>query len=374
MYKIIHLHTDPKFFYLSNSYQDKEFENVVIYLGEINDTIHDKLNSLKMKFKIYPKTEQSIVEISREYQRFNGAVIYDLCDFKQQFLNKFPKSFKFFWLFFGYEIYGQIPKKFLCKETFKNAYPINLSVYDFKNYITRKISRIRNKEFGIDEIKEMDFYSRIDAILIHSKQEYEELSNFIKLPNFIKRNLNEKVVFKTHQKEPKIILGNSKSHWNNHLEALSIIDSVKKSNITFYMFFSYGKEGFYSDKVRKTALKNDNIRIIEDFLDFKEFESIYKDSAALIINSYRQHALGNIYTAIFNGCKIYLNTKSSTYRWLTSEGFNISSIESLKYDLEKDLIFLNYEEQLNNFNKYIQLQRDYTKEDFLNNIKETLDS
>ena len=97
-------------------------------------------------------TIETIDEVSEKYKEFDGAVIYDLCDYKQLFLDKFPNNFKFFWLFFGYEIYGKIRRNFISKTTFGLVYPINLKTYNLKDYILRKISRIRNKEFIFERV------------------------------------------------------------------------------------------------------------------------------------------------------------------------------------------------------------------------------
>src|SRR5690606_10843771 len=119
--------------------------------------------------------------------------------------------------------------------------------------------------------------------------------------------------FDLSNKMEEIIVGNSKHVWNNHLDVFRIIKKSKRfDNYKFNLFFNYGVDNDYTEKVRNEANQNSFV-LIEDFLDIQEFSRVYNTATALVINSYRQHALGNIFTAILNGSKVYLNKKSSTY-------------------------------------------------------------
>ena len=51
MKKLIHLHTDPKFLQATLAYESNDFKNVIIYLGEANDDVLRKLNTLKVDMK-----------------------------------------------------------------------------------------------------------------------------------------------------------------------------------------------------------------------------------------------------------------------------------------------------------------------------------
>ena len=103
-------------------------------------------------------------------------------------------------------------------------------------------------------------------------------------------------------------------------------------------------------------------------LEKDEFEATYTQAEALVINSYRQHAVGNIITAIKYGCKIYLNKRSSTYHWLVSKGFLINEVDNLKNDIESGNIKLSVEEQQHNLDCFVKAVKDYSVEDFVNNV------
>src|SRR5699024_621062 len=122
----------------------------------------------------------------------------------------------------------------------------------------------------------------------------------------------------------------------------------------------------YTEIVRKEAAKiPTQIKFRDQFLSRSDFKAVYQQSAALIINSYRQMALGNIFTALQTGTKIYLSEKNITYYWLKKNRFMISSIEKdLRKDISQNDLFLSATQASQNFNNYIALANSYTPSDF----------
>lgn len=369
MIRLIHIHTDPKFIFDSVRFKDKDIFNFIIFLGESDEYVLSKIKGLNFKYRILPKSKVSIQLIANEYKEFNGSVLYDLCRYKVQLTDLFPNNHTFFLRLFGYELYLKLVNKYISNPTLKAAYPISLKNYSLKDYITRKISRIRGKEFIFETEVEQYNMRRVDAILLFSKQEYHELTNYITLPPLIQLNLNENFNLIPSNKENKIIIGNSRALWNNHLDILKIIQRSKNTTYQYKLFFNYGPENDYTELVRKTCLTIENCKLEEGFLSIDRFEEIYMTAAALVINSYRQHALGNIFTAIKSGCKIYLNPISSTYKWLTAEGLSINTISDFETDLRENNMELTERQQLENITRFSRVADTYTKKEFLQKIK-----
>ena len=371
IYHLLHIHTDIKFIHDTLRYVNNDFKNFIIYLGDENEQIKGKLSNIGIPFLIIPKQLSALNEIKDLSDDYDGVVLYDLCRFKTLLLDKISGK-KIFLRLFGYELYSKVMHRYISKTTLHFANPITLRKYSLKNYVKRKIKRLFNKEFNFDSEKQIELYKKINAILLVNKYEYNELNKYFYLPPFIQIGLNRKTEASPYKKENKIIIGNSRHKWNNHLDILNILNPVKKTEFTYLFFFNYGSENPYNQKVKAEASKNKNCILIEDFLSIEDFENIYKTAAALVINSYRQHALGNIFTGILSGCKIYLNKKNSTYQWLKTEGFLINTINQLKSDLKKNDLYLTPEQQVFNMNKYRELQQSYTNADFINNIKTVL--
>ncbi|MFA5573956.1 MAG: hypothetical protein WC994_02755 [Brumimicrobium sp.] len=360
-YKLLHIHSNPVFIEGTLRYQNKAFINKIIYFGEKSNKIESKLKTLPFEYEIVNTTKRIIEEASN----YDGLVINELNQTNITLLQALPDNIKIFLRLFGGELYSKNIPKYVSKKTFYSIYNISNNKFSPLRYLKllkRKVFKVGYK-YNKDELTKV--YKRIDAILLFNKFEYDALKEDFYLPKYIQLALNRQVNFEFHKKDNTIILGNSRHFWNNHLD---VFDELSKANIpdgiSFKLFFSYGNVLFYEDEVKEKANELSNTEVIERFLPADEFETIYNSASALVINSYRQHALGNIFTALLGGCKIYLNKKSSTYQWLKSENFYVSELNELAKDIESGNYKLKYEEMLHNVQTYEKLQREYTISEF----------
>lgn len=367
-HKLIHLHTDFKFLFETLRYKDDLFYNEIIFIGELNEMTNSKLEILHLPYRIYSFSEiDKILEIISE---FDGVVFYSLDVIKVDILTKIDKNKKVFLRLFGYELYTQKLNKYISKTTLDLINPITFSNKSFKKNLKKIIKRTFGFEYRINREKQKALYSKIDAVLLVNKFEYEELNKYFYLPKFIQVSLIKEspINLNLSSKNNEIIVGNSRHFWNNHLDILRLIKKSKVFiNYKFIFFFNYGSNKHYAQFVRKEA-HEDNFVFIDDFLDSKKFNKIYDCAAALVINSYRQHALGNIYTALLSGAKVYLNKKSSTFQSLRHDGFIISEISELPKDLNQDKVKLTLKEFQHNVECYNQVKNSYTNANFIENI------
>lgn len=368
MYKLIHLHTDFKFLHDTLKYKSPLIYNEIIFIGDVDDSIIEALEKLQLPYKTFNKTEvDKVIDI---ISFFDGVVLYGLDKIKSDLLIQFGENIKVFLRLFGYELYSLNSDKYINKKTLNLFDFLALKKYGFKTYIKRKIKRILRFKYMSNRERQKEIYSKIDAVLLHNQFEYDELRKYFYLPRFIQVPLTGETpkTFDLSNKMEGIIVGNSRSSWNNHLDIFRIIKKSKIfNNYKFLLFFNYGADNDYTEKVRNEANQNSFV-LIEEFLDIQEFSRVYNTAAALVINSYRQHALGNIFTAILSGTKVYLNKKSSTYRWLKHEGFIISEITELPSDIDNNKIKLIIEEFQHNINCYNQIKDNYTNTNFVENV------
>lgn len=378
MYKLLHIHTDIKFIEDSLKFIDKRFNNEIVFLGVSDNNTVDKFRNLGIPFKIFDNSQENIKSIIVLANRFDAVIFYCLEDIKIQILLGLQSKIKTFTRFFGFELYNLCMNKYLSDETL-NLLPSKKQTVI--GYIKSKISILKrssnillNKEYSLKFDNQKRVYKKLDAILMINKFEYDELRELFYLPKLIELQFtnheNETHEFKTTDyKSNKIIVGNNGSETNNHIDVLNVFKNSKiKDNIELNLFFSYANTRTYSYKIKEIVSKIKNVNLIEKFLSKEEFEYIYESSAALVIGSYRQNALGNIFTAIKFGCKIYLSKRSSTYRWLISKGFIISEVDDLKHDLESGNIKLSIIDQKKNIDLFLSGIKEYSVNDFLTNI------
>ena len=132
--------------------------------------------------------------------------------------------------------------------------------------------------------------------------------------------------------------------------------------------FNYGENSPYTKEVENRVYKIANMKVITDFVEYSEYEKIFAQSAAFVFNAHRQMAMGNIFIAIRNNTKVYLNRMNSSFEWFKSEGFDVFSIEDLRKDLETGNVFLTPEESAKNLTALRNITKKYTNEAYIRDV------
>lgn len=371
--KVLHIHSDLKFIYNADILEGPGFINTNLV---ITNQRQENLEFKDMVDYIYSKEDLS--DVVKRCLDYDIVLLHDLDDIKIKITNALPKSLKVAWRFFGYELYSKKPEVFLSKKSLKYT--------NFGSYLPVKVKLVlkRLKKF----VKRMvygndDFESalkRIDFFLCLCKQEYHilqthwlHLPEFIKLPHFKIKDSDSPFlvkITKTKDDKPKVVLGNNRSNYNNHLDVISIIKQSKnKDNITFKLLFNYGTINSYSKQVLKEARTEKSIEIIDSYLQKDEFLYFYDGIDAFVMNGYRQMAVGNIHLALSKGVKVYLNIKNAYFDFLVSEKFKVFTIEDFVNDLDKGTFVLNDENRDYNIKLYKEFSRKYSDSHFQERLR-----
>ncbi|MES2567383.1 MAG: hypothetical protein V4565_10975 [Bacteroidota bacterium] len=384
MYKLLHVHNLITFVWDSDKFVNDEFENEVLFIGSSTEDNRKKLSVLSYPYKIIDSSKKDIDSIIAYVNTFDGVVFYSLNNSAVQILVNLRPKIKTFLRFFGFELYNLCMDNYLSEKTLNllsqqpsETKSVNV-IKIFYNFLKRKLKIFLDKEYVVKDDNQERVYRKLDAIFVINEYEYNELRDLFYLPELIELQFTnhekETHEFKTIKgKSNKIIVGNNGAEVNNHIDVLEIIWKFNcKVDVEFDLFFSYGNSKAYSYKIREMASEIKNVNLIEKFLSKEEFELMYESAAALVINSYRQNALGNIFTALKVGCKVYLNRRNSTYKWLISKGFLISEVDDLESDIELGNIKLSVEEQQRNIDLFLLVMKEYSVRDFLSNVIDVL--
>lgn len=365
-YKIIHIHTDLKFINDSNRFINDIYENENFIIGGGNTHSNYDINTTFFDF-----SKKNLKKIINYCKSVDFVILYDLNFAKAYIANRLPKKVKIIWRFFGLELYSKIPHLVysdITREILSNQTKNNFFI-QVKNNLTKFYNKLRfmtdfNTEFENAAFERIDFFHGL------SNNEYDFLKTlWPKLPtflqidfSFIKPNLSN--LKPIPQKGKLVLIGNNKSAYNNHLDIIEILKKNGPYNkYKFLLLFNYGQNNNYTDAVKDKCLDIKEIKILENFLNKEEFNNLYLDTIALVINGYRQMAMGNIFEAFKNGTKVYLNEKNIILKWLREEGFLLSSIDDFAFDLKNELIELNENEITHNQNQLIKLASKYSQKD-----------
>ncbi|HEX5093988.1 MAG TPA: TDP-N-acetylfucosamine:lipid II N-acetylfucosaminyltransferase [Burkholderiales bacterium] len=119
---------------------------------------------------------------------------------------------------------------------------------------------------------------------------------------------------------PDILLGNSATGENNHVEALSLLRRMPLENRRILAPLNYGS-ALYADEICRlgTQLFGPRFVPLREFLPLDEYHELLATCGTVIMNHRRQAAMGNISAALYKGARVVLRAENpifQTYRGL----------------------------------------------------------
>jgi len=147
---------------------------------------------------------------------------------------------------------------------------------------------------------------------------------------------------KTNVSILNVLIGNSSSITNNHLEVFQRIkNEMVCENVDFYVPLNYGDLG-YRDTVIGWGSKiiGSNFKPIVDYIDYDEYIEFLKTIDTAIFYHDRQQAMGNIIQLLALGKKVYIRSDTTHFKSLKEKGFVIidaySTLDSIAIPLSKE--------------------------------------
>lgn len=334
--RILHIGTDEKFLNAVEFTYEKAFPGKnLIYI-----TLSDKgmpLKHIKISdnfifgdFSIQSKHE--IVEMSDD---FDYVILHGLDKFKSEIFFSSNTKEKFVLSIWGAEIYNNpyvlgidlYGEKTLNK--FINRYIFNLKKVLRPLYYKLFHGSLDNFNLQLKVIKEIsliagqppeDFLFLQERNLANNKAKYFFYSYY---PfEYIFKNNEELVSDGTN-----ILLGNSASSTNNHLEIIEILAKLDLGNSKIFTPLSYGDENYANEitKIGKQKLGNHFVPL-RDYMALSDYNKTVSSCGIVIMNHYRQQAVGNIVAMLLMGAKIYLDERNTVYHYLKRIGCSVFSI------------------------------------------------
>ena len=142
-----------------------------------------------------------------------------------------------------------------------------------------------------------------------------------------------------------ILLGNSASYTNNHIEAIDKLSEIELEERKIIIPLSYGNNNIaeYISDYANNKLGDERVIILKEFIPFSEYNDILNSCEIVIMNHQRQQAVGNVVQSLLNGAHLYLREESTVYKYLKDCGIKISSFNkaSKLEGLNNDDVILN---------------------------------
>lgn len=351
---VLHVFTDDKFFDSVSEFWDT--------LDGVENLYYFYSSKKKYVFKYIRKTDKIVLfsDYKKYVENFSDEKI-DVVYF-QSMPPSFYKYFRYIsddkkvvWWCFGYELYDSfawrkpllkislyrpLTKKYLRKNILLKflheviqilKYPI---YFFYRNRIIRRIdyfSPVLPIEYRL--LKSANSFFTASPFMLAGGWGYKKIENF-----HSKQNLGN------------ILIGNSLTYTNNHLD---VLEQIKKCELNdeqkIILPINYGNATNKYKKYLMQFVGNDDSYIwLEEMLPREQYFNILESVTHAVFGVMRQQAIGNIRWCLYNGIKVYLYADSLVYCQLKEQGYYVYSIEE---DLNRDTLGeqLGYNEAYHNY-------------------------
>lgn len=357
--KLIHIAKDEKF--INSAYWQFEKilpdQNIFYILVNNLDSFNLKYLELKENMVLIKDDLVSIRNFLKEIHLFTHFIFHGL-DYKSSYIfNRLPKSSARYWMLFGIEFYqnkhlydankllgdktNQLFKKNLSKSRFLKA-PVKKSYY-------RIINKTKTPELEIKEsVESADFlgifyneeFNFIKSRIKNKKLKYLKFSYYP-----LEKMVNDQEVFVSGN---NILFGNSASYTNNHLEIIDLLSNLNMNDKKVICPLSYGDE-YYAKIVNAEGSKKlrDSFEVLVDFMPLHEYNAYLEQCGFVIMNHYRQQAVGNVMIMLWMGAKVFLDERNTLYDYLKRLNIHVFNIKNDLNERELNLL-LTKQERLHN--------------------------
>jgi len=130
---------------------------------------------------------------------------------------------------------------------------------------------------------------------------------------------------------PNILVGNSATLTNNHLEVFDQLAGLDISGRRIIVPLSYGNPDYRDAIVSKgSELFGSAFMPLVDYMQLEEYLSLVASCNVVIMNHKRQQALSNIGAALYRGANVFLNEASPVVNFFRSRGAIIYTTRELR--------------------------------------------
>lgn len=323
--KVLHIAVDEKF--IDNALQLFETTN---YQQNIEHSLHIIKDNANLKYVTTKHTLHSICFFkSKEYQKeiakYDAVIIHSMLLFIDD--THFLKNIPTLWIGWGFDYYD-----FICTDDellmSKTKSLDNVKTFSLLTRLKNKFINYRVMQNKKRMYKNIDYFapvleSEFDLIMRKNndfKFKYIDFNYPIGIGE-----IGSKVTGNN------ILIGNSSTPTNNHIEVLNQLDKMKLNDRSIYLPLNYGNMEYKErllNEVKKLNLYENTI-VITEFLDPHSYLEVLCSCNVMIMNHIRQQGLGNINLALQVGMLVFLNEKSPVYTFFKSKGACLFTTQQL---------------------------------------------
>ncbi|MEB7883348.1 TDP-N-acetylfucosamine:lipid II N-acetylfucosaminyltransferase family protein [Serratia fonticola] len=334
--KILHLCTDEKFIDRAiNTFESAYPNQNILCLYNKGETI----SHIKRKVDLKAGFKESLFGMDFSIVgKIDVLVVHSLRDFWFRTIERLDKSIPIVWIGWGYDYYDLMGgrDKWLLEKTniLFNQTKKNISIKQYvKNLVLYPFFR------RVKCIERIQYFS---PVIPDEYNLLKKCRNWRKFPEQVswnycaaEKDLSCYVFDHQDLKRENILVGNSATITNNHLEIFNTLKDIQLRERKLIVPLNYG-DMEYGFKVQRIANKifGVNADVLVDFMPLDQYIEKINSCGYVIMNHIRQQGVGNIVVMTYFGAKIFLREENPTFRFLKNEGAVIFSIQELERNSE----------------------------------------
>lgn len=334
--KILHITRDDKFFdsVFLQFETDRRLENEVVL--EVKNKTRYKFRRIRNTEKVNLVSKKEMRNILRK-GKYDVLFFYSMPEAFYKYFNWIPNDKIVIWWGWGYEIY---------KSIYGLEPLISLSLY--KPLTERVLTEITDNPFSVLKSKigkflirpwiknaQKKMLRRINYFQPVLSQEFQLMNRTdgfhakeFYYPNCFPWSISD--TLGTKDKAGNILIGNSQAPTNNHLDVWNDIYSFLPERRRLIIPLNYLGDQEYAKLVAERMQSDkDELVFLKDFMKPDDYFALMDSCSYAIFGVLRQQAIGNVFSCLSKGIKVFLYKDSLVYRFLKEDGFVVFPIEDI---------------------------------------------
>jgi len=344
--KILHFAPDQKFIRLQQDLFEEAFpiSNSWRIQGDSEKPFQYEI--LAHNTRRVPRAYYYSEELKKESEDFDLLIVHSMTAEHATGVKTVNPKICIFWIGFGHDYYHLMERQLgplLLDRTLQLDQMISkkdrwlrlLSPWRVTNAFKGRIQSLLSQNNFVQGDPLIEVADRIDVYRI-SEAEVEMLQKVLPLfrADFhVHHYYTTEDVFDKGPKEmagPDVLLGNSATATNNHIEAMELLKKAKITGRNIMVPLNYGSP-LYAKEICKIGHKlfGNLFNPLKKWLPIGEYNQAIENCGFVVMNHRRIQAFGNINAAIYKGAKLFIRPENPLYKFYLSMGIKIFSIDEL---------------------------------------------
>ncbi|MGL5387011.1 MAG: TDP-N-acetylfucosamine:lipid II N-acetylfucosaminyltransferase [Serratia sp. (in: enterobacteria)] len=294
---------------------------------------------IKRDIEYSANSTDMLLGVNKKYiNKFDVLILHSLNSAWFRTIERLDINTPIIWIGWGYDYYDIIDPHNNSLLVRTREFEKNRNAKEKrKKGIKQRIQDLLNSKNRVRRlIERIDYFSPVIAteydVLKHvgNWKSFPKLARWNYAPAECELSTYVRNVQESNFTKENILVGNSATSTNNHLEAFDLLKKIGFNYREIVVPLSYGDLS-YSVDLRNIGevLLGGNFSPLIDFMAPIEYMKKINQCGFVIMNHVRQQAVGNIIIMLYLGAKVFLREENPTYKYFKSIGMILFTIQEL---------------------------------------------